>query len=109
MAALTPLTEANFAAEVLDAETPVLVYFTTPHCPPCKMVTPIVTDLAEEWAGRVRVGTVDIDDNFKTTLRYTVMSAPTLLLFVGGKPVERVTGFLPKAKLLAKLAPHLAP
>lgn len=109
MAALTSLTEANFAAEVLDAKTPVLVYFTSIHCSPCKMVTPLVTELAREWSGRLRVGTVDLYETPQTSLRYTVMSAPTLLLFVGGKPVERITGFLPKPKLLAKLTPHLTP
>ena len=107
MAALDHFTEANFSTEVLDSSIPVLVYFKSPVCAPCKMVTPVVEQLAAEWGNHVKVGTLDIYESFKLTLRYTVLKAPTLMLFVQGKAVERVVGFVPKEKLLVKLQPHL--
>lgn len=106
MTTLAHFTNDNFAAEVLAAQTPVLVYFISAHCAPCKMVSPIVDQLAAEWGERVKVGTLDIYEAFKTTWQYTVMKAPTLILFVNGQPVERVTGFMPKVKLQEKFAAH---
>lgn len=103
MTILAHFTNENFAAEVLESPTPVLVYFISAHCAPCKMVSPIVDQLAAEWGERVKVGTLDIYEAFKITLHYTVMKAPTLILFVNGQPVARVTGFMPKVTLQAKL------
>lgn len=104
---LKHFTTDNFTSEVLASPIPVLVYFTTPHCQPCKLVTPIVRQLADDWQGQVKVGEIDIYESFSLTLQHMVMKAPTLLLFVDGKVVSRVMGFLPKDKLVARLAQHL--
>ena len=99
--------ETNFQAEVLDATLPVLVDFGAVWCGPCKMLDPIVDQLAREWNGRLKVVKLDIDENQDLTMRYQVMGVPTLMLFVKGKLVQRVTGFMPKKKLVEKLEQYL--
>ncbi len=94
--------EANFKLEVLEAALPVLVDFTAAWCGPCKMLDPVVKQLAQEWEGRVKVAKLDIDENQGLTVQYQVMGVPTLMLFVKGQPVQRVSGYLPKDKLAAK-------
>jgi len=101
------VSEANFKAEVLDASLPVLVDFGAVWCGPCKMLDPIVDQLAQDWDGRVKVVKLDIDENQELTIQYQVMGVPTLMLFVKGKPVQRVTGYLPKNKLVAKFESYL--
>jgi len=101
------VSEANFRAEVLDASLPVLVDFGAVWCGPCKMLDPIVDQLAQDWDGRVKVVKLDIDENQELTIQYQVMGVPTLMLFVKGKPVQRVTGYLPKNKLVAKFESYL--
>ena len=96
------LSEEAFQAEVLDAATPVLVDFTAVWCGPCKMLDPIVKQLAEEWQGKVQVVKLDVDENPSLVLEYQVMSVPTLILFDKGQPVERVTGYQPKDRLASK-------
>ena len=100
--------EANFQAEVLDASLPVLVDFGAVWCGPCKMLDPIVDQLAQEWHGRLKVVKLDIDKNQDLTMQYQVMGVPTLILFKGGKPAERVSGFQPKERLVQKLRPALS-
>lgn len=102
------VTESNFQNEVLNAEGPVLVDFTAVWCPPCKMVDPIVKQLAQDWEGKVKVFKLDADQNPNIMMQYGVLGIPTLMLFRGGKVQERLTGYLPKDKLLSKLNPHLA-
>ena len=99
--------EANFTLEVLEAALPVLVDFTAVWCGPCKMLDPLVKQLAQEWDGRVKVVKLDIDENQGLTVQYRVMGVPTLMLFVKGQPVQRVSGYMPKDKLVAKFKPHL--
>jgi len=101
------VSETNFRAEVLDASLPVLVDFGAVWCGPCKMLDPIVDQLAQDWDGRVKVVKLDIDENQELTIQYQVMGVPTLMLFVKGKPVQRVTGYLPKNKLVAKFESYL--
>jgi thioredoxin 1 len=101
------LSEANFEQEVLKADLPVLVDFTAVWCGPCKMLDPVVQQLANEWQGKVKVFKLDVDDNPGPTIDYQVMGVPTLMLFKGGKPVERVTGYQPKDRLEKKFQPHL--
>ena len=100
------LTDETFEAEVREAEQPVLVDFGAEWCHPCKQLDPIVDELAEEWEGRVKVVKLDIDDNVDTTRRFGVMGVPTLMLFLNGEPVERLSGFQPKRRILDKLSPH---
>jgi len=107
MAVMNELNSANFESEVLQSSTPTLVYFISPWCGPCKTLNPIVTELAEEWSERLKVGTLDIYENFGMTLRYAILKAPTLMLFVNGQAVERVTGFASKQSLKLRFAPHL--
>ena len=101
------LSEATFQEEVLEAPTPVLVDFTAVWCQPCKMLDPVVKQLAEQWNGQVKVVKLDVDDNPQLAMDYTVMGVPTLILFKGGKPVERVTGYQPKDRLEKKFSPHV--
>jgi thioredoxin 1 len=107
MANLSHVSEASFQAEVLDSVMPVLVDFTAVWCGPCKMLDPIVNQLADEWAGKVKVVKLDVDDNPGLAMSYQVMGVPTLMLFVNGQPSERVTGYQPKDRLVARFKPHL--
>jgi thioredoxin 1 len=107
MANLTELTDETFETEVLQSELPVLVDFGAEWCHPCKQLDPIIEELAEDWGGQVKVGKLDIDVNVETTMRFGVMGVPTLILFVGGEPAERLSGFTPKKRIIAKFSPHL--
>jgi thioredoxin 1 len=106
MAELINVTEDTFQAEVLDASEPVLVDFSAVWCGPCKMLDPIVKQLAGEWAGKVKVVKIDADQNPNILMQYSVLGIPTLLFFKGGELKERITGYLPKDKLVAKFSPH---
>jgi thioredoxin 1 len=101
------VTDESFESDVLDAESPVLVDFWAEWCGPCKMIAPIVEELAEEYVGQMSVAKLDADENPNTMQAYGVMGIPTLILFKGGEAVERIVGFMPKERLLDKLAPHL--
>jgi len=99
--------EDTFQNEVLNAEKPVLVDFTAGWCQPCKMIDPIVKQLAQDWEGKVKVVKLDADENPNILMQFGVMGIPTLILFKSGEVKERVTGYQPKEKLLTKLNPHL--
>ncbi len=107
MSDVTELSDATFKSEVLDSVVPVLVDFTAEWCGPCKQLAPIVDQLANEYAGRMRVRRLDIDAHAQTTMQFQILGVPTLILFKGGQPVERLMGFMPKAKILEKLKKHL--
>jgi thioredoxin 1 len=96
-------TDATFAAEVLEHDKPVLVDFWATWCPPCRMIAPVLAEIAEERAGSLTVREVNTDENPETARAYQVMSLPTLMLFRGGEPVRAFVGARPKAKLLAEL------
>jgi len=102
------LSDADFKTEVLESETPVLVDFWAEWCGPCKMIGPVVDEIAREHAGSLKVGKLDIDSNQQTAMDHGVFSIPTLILFKGGKEAERIVGNQPKAQLLSVLKPHLA-
>lgn len=101
------VTEATFQDEVIGSDMPVLVDFTATWCQPCKMIDPIVKQLASEWDGKVKVVKLDADANPNIMMQYGVMGIPTIMLFKGGQVAERVTGFQPKDKLAAKVTPHI--
>lgn len=107
MAELINVTEDTFQAEVLDSSEPVLVDFSAVWCGPCKMLDPIVKQLAGEWDGKVKVVKIDADQNPNILMQYSVLGIPTLLFFKEGEIKERITGYLPKDKLVAKFSPHL--
>jgi thioredoxin 1 len=107
MAALVDFTAENFQLEVLDSETPVLVDFTAEWCPPCKLLAPVVAQLNSEWNGAVKVGHLDADAHIGLVTQYEVLGLPTLILFKHGQPVERLTGYMRRERILAKLKPYL--
>jgi thioredoxin 1 len=107
MTDMTYVNETSFAEEVLQAGQPVLVDFGAVWCGPCKMLDPIVHQLSQEWAGKVKVVKLDVDENADLAARYGVMGVPTLMLFVDGAVKDRVSGYQPKEKLVARLGPQL--
>ncbi len=101
------VTSANFDAEVIKSPVPVLVDFWAEWCGPCRAIAPVVDQLAAEYAGKLKVVKVDVDDNGDVSGKYGVMSIPTLMLFKDGQPVERIVGALPKPIILTKVKQHL--
>jgi thioredoxin 1 len=100
-------TDAAFPADVLAADLPVLVEFTADWCPPCKMIAPVLDQIAADEAGRLKIVSLDVDQNPETTRRYGVLGMPTLVLFVGGEVVSQTVGARPRAAILRELGPHL--
>ncbi|MER8027794.1 thioredoxin domain-containing protein [Streptomyces bauhiniae] len=98
------VTDANFEAEVLGADLPVLVQFTADWCGPCRQLAPVLKDIAFAEGDRLKVVQLDVDRNPGTTIAYGVLSTPTLLVFQGGEPVRSMVGARPKRKLLEELA-----
>ncbi len=107
MAELKYVNEADFQTEVLNEQHPVLVDFTAVWCQPCRMVDPIVKELAADWEGKVKVVKLDADKNPNLLMKYGVLGIPTLMLFRGGEIKERLTGDQPKDRLIGKLNPHI--
>jgi thioredoxin 1 len=98
------VTDSTFADEVLNSEKPVLVDFWATWCGPCKMVAPVLEEIAREHGDKLTVAKLDIDQNQATARDYQVMSIPTMILFQGGKPVKQIVGAKPKAALLNDLS-----
>ncbi len=105
---VTEVTDNNFQAEVLESEVPVLVDFWAPWCGPCRMVAPVVEEIAKERAGELKVVKLNTDENQQTAIQYNVRSIPTLILFRHGQPAKTVIGAYPKKRLEAELEPALA-
>jgi thioredoxin 1 len=101
------ITDSNFQNEVLQSDMPVLLDFWAEWCGPCKMVSPVVEELAKEYDGKLKVGKVDVDSNQQTSMQYGIRSIPTLLIFKGGKVVDQLIGAVPKKMLAEKVAKHL--
>ncbi|MGE5403142.1 MAG: thioredoxin [Ignavibacteriales bacterium] len=100
-------TDFNFDSEVLSQGTPVLVDFWAPWCGPCRMVAPIVEEIASELQGKLKVVKVNTDENYNVATRYGIMSIPTLGIFKNGKLVDSVVGAVPKHYLMNKINSHL--
>ena len=107
MADTMQVSDNTFQDEVLGADLPVMVDFTAVWCGPCKMLDPIVKQLAQDWDGRVKVVKLDVDNNPELAMQYQVMGVPTLMLFVGGEPIDRVTGYQPTDRIASKFEAHL--
>lgn len=97
------LTDDTFEAEVLNSETPVLVDFWAVWCGPCRMIAPVVEELANEYDGKLKVGKVDVDSNPKVSMEYGIRSIPTLLIFKGGEVVDTIVGAVPKTHLVKQV------
>ena len=95
--------DKDFIQEVLESDTPVLVDFWADWCAPCKMVAPLLDELAKEYDGKVKFTKVDVDDNPQTAMQYGIRSIPTLLVFKGGAPIDQVVGAVPKAAIKKRL------
>jgi thioredoxin 1 len=104
---LPDVTDATFQSDVLEADTPVLVDFWAPWCGPCRVVHPILEEMAAERNGELNIVSLNVDDNQQTAGRYEVLSIPTLILFKDGAEAKRIVGALPKRRLESELEPAL--
>ena len=104
----THVTQQNFEGEVLKSSVPVLVDFRAEWCGPCKMIAPIVDELADELSDKLKVTKLNVDDAQEIAAKYNIMSIPTLLIFKGGEPVEQIVGAMSKDQLLEKINQQLS-
>lgn len=100
-------TDANFQAEVIKSDLPVLIDFWAPWCGPCLMIAPVVEELAATYQGKLKVVKMNVDENGQTPQTYGIMAIPTLILFKGGELKEKLVGVLPKAKLTEVINKHI--
>ncbi len=100
---LTELSDASFEAEILQSSTPVLVDFWAPWCGPCRVVGPIVEELAQQYQGRIKVAKMNVDNNPVTPGKYGIRGIPTLILFKNGEAVDQIVGAVPKGQIEAML------
>ncbi len=101
------VTDANFQESVLKSETPVLVDFWAEWCGPCKMIAPIVDEIAQKYDGQLRIGKMNVDFNGNVPGMFDIQGIPTLILFKNGQPVQHIVGYQTREKLERALAPHL--
>jgi thioredoxin 1 len=97
------ITDDNFETEVLKSENPVLIDFWAAWCGPCRIIAPIVEELASEYSGKAKIGKLDVDNNQQTAIKYGVRSIPTLLIFKDGELKETIIGAVPKGQIVQKL------
>ena len=95
-------TESNFDAEVLQSDLPVFVDFYADWCGPCKMMSPVIDKMADEFAGRIKVGKVNVDENGDLAVKYGIMSIPNMVFFKNGEVVDRIVGAIPKPQMQAR-------
>ena len=97
------LNDSNFEQEVLKSDVPVVVDFWAEWCAPCRIIAPVVEELASEYEGKIKVGKMDVDQNPQSSMSYGIRSIPTLLFFKDGKPVDQLLGAVPKSQIEEKL------
>ncbi len=100
-------TDANFDSEVLQSDKPVLVDFWAPWCGPCRIVAPIIEEIAEEYEGKFKVGKLNTDNNMQVSIKYGIRSIPTLGIFKDGQLVDTIIGAMPKKSISEKMEPHI--
>jgi thioredoxin 1 len=108
MAHPVAVTDDSFQTEVEQSSTPVLVDFWAEWCGPCKMIAPVLEQIATERDGKLKIAKLNVDENQATMQRFRIRGIPTLILFKDGQPVETLVGFMPKAQLISKLEKHIA-
>ena len=108
MAKPIEFTDSNFEDEVLNSDKPVLVDFWAEWCGPCRMIGPIVEEMAEEYDGKAKIGKVDVDSNSEMSVKYGIRSIPSLLIFKDGEVVDQIVGAVPKSHLTKQLEAQLA-
>jgi thioredoxin 1 len=107
MSKVVAVSDEGFEEEVIRTSIPVVVDFWAEWCEPCHRITPLVEEIASEYDGRLKVAKVDVDCSPTIATRYGVRGIPTLILFKGGQPVERLVGYMPKSELVARIEPYL--
>lgn len=102
------VSDATFEADVVKSDKPVLVDFWAPWCGPCRMIAPIVEELASEYDGKAKIAKVNVDDNPQISMKFGIRSIPTLMIFKNGQVVEQIVGAVPKGVIEGKLKSHVA-
>jgi thioredoxin 1 len=102
------INEANFEEKVLKSDRPILLEFGAVWCGPCKRVEPELVNLSESLSGKLVIAKLDVDESVNITLKYNVMSVPTIVLFVDGEPCTRMSGFLPQERIMSKIEPFIS-
>lgn len=101
------LNEQNFDSEVINSDLPVVVDFNATWCGPCRKLAPVIDEIEEMLAGKVKFAAIDADENRDILVKYSVSGLPTLIVFKAGEPVERMTGLMPKSTIVANIEKHL--